>query len=130
MMKNDWLEPSVKRVPRVTVFLGLAAGILTAVLIEPVSGVLVLAGAVLAALGFISLKSFVDRYLQAGPARLWRRAIIFYGLRLLLICLIFLTIIFFFKARVLALAAGFSLILVAILAEAVRYLAGIKQWKA
>ena len=130
MMNNDWLEPSVKRVPRVTVFLGLAAGILTAILIGPVSGVLVMAGSVLAALGFISLKSFVDKYLQEGPAQLWRRAIIFYSLRLLLICLIFLTIIFFFKARVLALVAGFSLILVAILAEAVRYLAGIKQWKA
>lgn len=130
MMNTDWLEPSVKRVPRVTLVLGLAVGILTAVLGGPVSGVLVLAGSALAALGFISLKSFVDRYLQEGPARLWRRALLFYSLRLLLICLIFLTIIFFFKARVLALAAGFSLILVAILVEAVRHLAGIKQWKA
>lgn len=130
MINTDWLESSVKRVPRVTVLLGLAAGIFAAILGGPISGVLVLAGAVLAALGFISLKSFVDRYLQQGSARLWPRALLFYSLRLLLICLIFLTIIFFFKTRVLALAAGFSLILVAILAEAVRHLAGIKQWKA
>ncbi|MCX8161062.1 MAG: hypothetical protein N3G18_09065 [Candidatus Saccharicenans sp.] len=129
-MNTDWLEPSINRIPRVTIFLGLVAGIFTALLSGPISGVLVLAGAALAALGFISLKSFIDKYLQEGPARLWRRAILFYSLRLLLICLIFLTIIFFFKARVLALAAGFSLILVSILVEAVRHLAGIKQWKA
>lgn len=130
MMNADWLEHSVKRVPRVTILLGLAVGILTAFLTEAVSGALVLAGAALAAAGFISLKAFVDKYLQAGPARLWRRAVLFYSLRLVLICLIFLIIIFFFKVRVLALAAGFSLILVAILAEAVRNLAGVKQWKA
>lgn len=129
-MSTDWLEPSVKRVPRITLVLGLAVGILTAILGGPVTGVLVLAGSALAALGFISLKSFVDKYLQEKPTSLWPRALLFYSLRLLLICLIFLIIIFFFKARVLALAAGFSLILVAILAEAVRHLAGIKQWKA
>ncbi len=130
MMNNDWLENSIKRVPRVTLFLGLAVAIPTALLGGLVSGALVLAGAALAATGFVSLKLFINKYLQAGPAKLRRRAVLFYSLRLLLICLIFLTIIFFFKVRVLALAAGFSLILVAILAEAVRHLAGIKQWKA
>lgn len=129
MTNTDWLELSIKRVPRVTILLGLVAGALAALLLEPVTGALVLAGSALAAVGFISIKSFVDKYLQAGRSGFWRRAVLFYSLRLLLICLIFLIIIIFFKGRVLALAAGFSLVVVSILAEAVRNLGSIKQWK-
>lgn len=129
-MSTDWLEKSIRRVPLETVVLGLAAGILTSVFSEPISGVLVLAGSFLAATGFISIKSFIDRYLKAELSRFWRRAVLFYSLRLVLICLIFLIIIIFFKGRVLALAGGFSLIVVSILVEAVRNLASIKQWKA
>jgi len=129
MTNTDWLEPSVRRIPRVTIILGLVAGVMTALLFEAVTGALVLAGAALATVSFISIKSFVDNYLQAGRVGLWRRALVFYSLRLLLICLIFLTIILFFRSRVLALAGGFSLVVVAIMAEAVRILARAKQWK-
>jgi len=129
-MTSDWLDNSMRRIPLETVLLGLAVGIITALVYEPLSGGLVLAGSVLSAAGFLSLKSFVDKYLQSERARLWRRALLFYSLRLLLICLVFLSIILIFKGRVLALAAGLSLILLSILVEAVRNLASIKQWKA
>ncbi|MGQ9800363.1 MAG: hypothetical protein ACUVRL_01645 [Candidatus Saccharicenans sp.] len=128
-MTSDWLDSALKRIPLETVLLGLAVGIITALVYEPLAGGLVLAGSALSAVGFLSLKSFVDKYLQPERARLWRRAILFYSLRLLLICLVFLIIIFTFKGRVLALAAGLSLILLSILVEAVRNLASIKQWK-
>ncbi|MGB4705531.1 MAG: hypothetical protein WBI18_10730, partial [Candidatus Saccharicenans sp.] len=76
------------------------------------------------------VKSFVDRYLYSKSDRLRRRALLFYAVRLLLICLIFLIIIIFFKIRILALAAGFSLIVISILLEVVRNLASLKLWKA
>lgn len=128
-MTSDWLDSAIKRIPLETLLLGLAAGIITAVVFEPLSGGLVLAGSVLSAAGFISLRSFVDKYLHSGQTRMWRRALLFYSLRLLLICLVFLIIILIFKGRVLALAAGLSLILLSILVEAVRHLASITQWK-
>lgn len=128
-MTSDWLDSAIRRIPLTTLLLGLAIGIITAVVFEPLSGGLVLAGSVLSAASFMSLRSFVDRYLKSEPTRLWRRALVFYSLRLLLICLVFLIIILIFKGRVLALAAGLSLIILSILVESVRNLASIKQWK-
>lgn len=128
-MTSDWLDSAIKRIPLETLLLGLAAGIITAVVFEPLSGGLVLMGSALSAAGFMSLRSFVDKYIQSGQTKLWRRALLFYSLRLVLICLIFLIIILIFKGRVLALGAGLSLILLTILVEAVRNLASIKQWK-
>lgn len=129
-MKADGLEKSIRRVPLETLILGVISGAAAFFLFEPAAGVLILAGAILSSLGFISVKSFVDRYLYSKSDRLRRRALLFYAVRLLLICLIFLIIIIFFKTRILALAAGFSLIVISILLEVVRNLASLKLWKA
>jgi len=87
-------------------------------------------GAILAAVGFISLKSFVNRYLGGKRTVLVKRALVLFSLRLLLICLIFLAIIFIFRGKVIAFVAGFSSMVVAVLIEAIRNLVNIKQWKA
>ena len=123
------LDSSVRRVPVQTVVLGVLAGLITGIIADLLSGVLVLGGAILSSLGFIALKSFVNKYLPSDKARVLPRAIILYLLRLVLICLVFLIIIFYFKNKVLAFAAGFSLVLVSVAIEAVRNLAGVKKWK-
>jgi hypothetical protein len=128
-MAEDPLESSLRRIPIETFALGFLTGLGAGWLLDPLSGIIIFAGSGLAALSFISLKSFIDRYLYKNKTVLLRRAIILYSLRLLLICMIFLTIIFFFKGKIIAFVAGFSLLLVSILVEAVRNLANIKPWK-
>ncbi|MCI4445607.1 MAG: hypothetical protein JHC32_06215 [Candidatus Aminicenantes bacterium] len=128
-MAEDPLESSLRRIPIETFALGFLTGLGAGWLLDPLSGIIIFAGSGLAALSFISLKSFIDRYLYKNKTVLLRRAIILYSLRLLLICMIFLTIIFFFKGKIIAFVVGFSLLLVSILVEAVRNLANIKPWK-
>ncbi|MDD8020655.1 MAG: hypothetical protein PHU81_05670 [Acidobacteriota bacterium] len=122
----DLFEKSLKRVPVETMIIGFLASLFVMIWLEVASALLVLAGATLGALGFISLKSFVDRYLSQKKAVFIKRCILLYGLRLLLICLVFLAIIFIFKGKVIAFVAGFSSIVVAILIEAIRNLVKIR----
>jgi hypothetical protein len=126
----DQFEKSLKRVPVETLAIGCLASILVLLFLDPVSAVLVAGGAILAAVGFISLKSFVNRYLGGKRTVLVKRALVLFSLRLLLICLIFLAIIFIFRGKVIAFVAGFSSMVVAVLIEAIRNLVNIKQWKA
>jgi len=128
-MVNDLLESSLRRVPWETIFLGFISGLGTGLFLEPVSGGLVLAGSLLAALSFLTLKSFINKYLTYGRQRLLPRAILIYLFRVILICLIFLIIIFLFRSKVLAFAAGFSLLIISLLIEALRNLASGRQWK-
>lgn len=129
-MASTSIENSIRRVPRETILLGVIAGLATGIFYELLSGILVVLGAGLASLSFLTLNLFVDKYLQANRSGIWRRPVFVYVLRVLLICLIFLIIIFFFKGKVLALVGGFSLMIVSVLIEAVRGLVSVKQWKA
>ncbi|MGB9764846.1 MAG: ATP synthase subunit I [Candidatus Saccharicenans sp.] len=124
------VESSLKRIPLETMGLGLVIGFIAIWLFNLVTGILIFVGSGLAALSFLTLKSFVNRNLDKKKALVLRRAILAYVLRLLLICLVLLIIIFLFKGKVIALVAGFSLIIAAILIEALRNLLSIKQWKA
>jgi len=126
----DQFEKSLKRVPIETLVLGCLASLLVLLFFDPVSAVLVAGGAILATAGFISLKSFVNRYFGGKRTVLVKRALVLFSLRLLLICLIFLAIIFIFRGKVIAFVAGFSSMVVAVLIEAIRNLVNIKQWKA
>jgi len=128
-MASDQMEKSIKRIPAETMVLGLVFGLLAALVFDPISGVLVLAGALVAGLSFIGLKGAVDRWLTQPRSRFMKKALLLYLLRLGLICLIFLTIIFLFKKRVIAFVAGFSVILLSLMIEALINLVSMKQWK-
>lgn len=128
-MNQNHLEASIKRVPRETILLGIIFSITCGIIFDPVWGILVFLGALLSAIGFIALNSFINRYLGKKKTMVLRRAVLMYSLRLLLICLVFLIIIFFFKGKIIAFGAGFSLIVVSVLVEALRNLAYVKQWK-
>jgi len=113
-----------------TIALGCLASILGLIFFDLISAALLVAGALVAAAGFISLRSFVNRYVFREKTVFRKRALILYSLRLLLICLVFLAIIFIFRGKVIAFVAGFSSLVVAVLIEAIRNLVNIRQWKA
>jgi DMSO/TMAO reductase YedYZ heme-binding membrane subunit len=122
-MKQNTLETSLNRVPFETIILGIVAGIISGLIFEPIAGILIFTGALVATVSFVSLKSFIDRYLSKQKSLVLRRAILMYSVRLMLICLVFLIIIFVFKGRAVAFMAGFSLIVISVLIEAIRNLA-------
>ena len=126
----ELFEKSLKRIPVETIALGCLASILGLIFFDLISAALLVAGALVAAAGFISLRSFVDRYIFREKTVFRKRALILYSLRLLLICLVFLAIIFIFRGKVIAFVAGFSSLVVAVLIEAIRNLMNIRQWKA
>lgn len=128
-MNQDQMEKSIKRIPLETAASGLAFGILAGLVFDLITGVLVLAGAVLAGISFFWLRGAVDRWLTQPRAKLMNKALVLYLFRLGLICLIFLIIIFIFKRKIIAFVAGFSIILVVVLIEALIILVSIKQWK-
>jgi len=126
----ELFEKSLKRIPVETILLGCLSSIFGWIFFDLISAGLLVAGALLAAAGFISLRAFVDRYIFKEKAVFRKRALILYSLRLLLICLVFLAIIFIFRGKIIAFVAGFSSLVVAILIEAIRNLVNIRQWKA
>ncbi len=126
----ELFEKSLKRIPVETIVLGVLTSILGLVFFDLTSAGLLVAGALVAAAGFISLRSFVDRYIFKEKTVFRKRALILYSLRLLLICLVFLAIIFIFRVKVIVFVAGFSSLVVAVLIEAIRNLVNIRQWKA
>ncbi|HOP60278.1 MAG: hypothetical protein KA522_02670 [Candidatus Saccharicenans sp.] len=126
----ELFEKSLKRIPVETIALGCLASILGLIFFDLISAALLVAGALVAAAGFISLRSFVNRYVFREKTVFRKRALILYSLRLLLICLVFLAIIFIFRSKVIAFVAGFSSLVVAVLIEAIRNLVNIRQWKA
>lgn len=128
-MIADRMEKSIKRIPAETSILGLAVGLLVGSIYEPLSGLLVLAGALVAGGSFLGLKGTVDRWLTQPKSKFIKKALVLYLVRLGLICLIFLTIILLFKKKVIAFAAGFSLIVVSIMIEALINLVSMRQWK-
>ncbi|HRD02855.1 MAG TPA: hypothetical protein PLP57_09500 [Candidatus Saccharicenans sp.] len=126
----DLFEKSLKRVPVETALIGFLVSLVILIFFDPASAALAAAGAGLAAVGFISLKFFVDRYISREKTVFRKKALGLFCLRLLLICLVFLAIIFIFRGKVIAFVAGFSSLVVAVLIEAIRNLVNIKQWKA
>jgi hypothetical protein len=123
-------ERVLRRIPAETI-------VVSAVLAVPViflsglpAGLLFLGGGALAALGFLWLRQSLTRFLLRDGAGALRFAILLYALRLLLICGVFFIIILLFPRKILAFGAGFSVIILVMLAEGARALLRMKTWKA
>jgi len=129
-MSDDQMEKSLKRIPGETVVFGLVFGLLAALFFDPISGLLVLAGAVAGNLSFLGLKGFVDRWLTRPKSLFVQKALLLYVVRLGLICLVFLIIILLFKKKIFAFVAGFSLIMLSVMVEAlINLVVSTKKWK-
>jgi hypothetical protein len=123
-------EKILKRIPLEIAALALLGALAAAILTkDTMSGLFVLLGGGLAALGFVSLKHSVTRFLGSDKRRAVRSAVLLYGLRLVLILSVFSIIILFFPGRIYAFIAGFSTVIVVFMAEAVAAFSRMKQWK-
>ena len=123
-------EKVLKRIPLEIMALALLGALAAAVLTgDAVFALFVLLGGGLAALGFVSLKHSVTRFLGADKRRAVRSAVLLYGLRLMLIIAVFSIIILFFPGRIYAFIAGFSVVVLVFIAEAVAAFSRMKQWK-
>jgi hypothetical protein len=123
-------EKILKRIPLEIAALALLGALAAAILTkDTMYGLFVLLGGGLAALGFVSLKHSVTRFLGSDKRRAVRSAVLLYGLRLVLILSVFSIIILFFSGRIYAFIAGFSTVIVVFMAEAVAAFSRMKQWK-
>jgi len=122
-------ERILGRVPFEVVAFAAVVGIPVGLVFGPLAGVFFLAGGALAAVGFLWLKSSLNRVLSKGKARALRSGILLYALRFVLILGVFLIIILLYPKKLLAFAAGFSSVIPVFLGEAVAALARMKSWK-
>ena len=122
-------EKILRRIPLEILGLALLGFIFAWILKDAGSGLFVLLGGCLAALGFISLKHSISRLLGPDKKRAMRSAVLLYGVRLVLIIAVFSIIILFFPGRIYAFIFGFSAIILVFLVEAVVALSRMKSWK-
>jgi hypothetical protein len=123
-------ERILRRIPLEILALAAVLAVPAVLLAGPAAGLLFLAGGALAALGFLWLRQSLTRFLLRDRAGTLRSALLLYALRLLLICGAFFIIILLFPKKILAFGAGFSVIVLVMLAEGVRALLHWKTWKA
>jgi hypothetical protein len=126
---TDIEEKIMKRIPREIVAVAAVLGILGAAVFDALTGLFVLAGGALAALGFAWLKRSLERVLLRGKPQALRAGILLYAARLGLIIALFFLIILFYPRKLLAFAVGFSTMIPVFLGEVAIALARTKQWK-
>jgi len=123
-------EPFLRRIPYEIAGLSALLAVPAAFLFDAATGLFVLAGGVFSALGFAWLKQSLTRLLARGVRGARRSGALIYALRLVLICAVFFLIILLYPKKILAFVAGFSTVVPVALAEAVRGLLQLRQWKA
>ncbi len=99
------------------------------VLWGPLQALFILLGGGAAAASFLGLRRSMEDILAGDKKRARRRGVLLYGLRILLILIVFSLIILFYSKMVLPFAIGFSAIVAIFLMEAVRALTRLRQWK-
>jgi ATP synthase I chain len=133
-MANDVPEAFEDRLlRRIPLEIAVAAALLgagAALLFDPATGLFVLAGGLVSALGFAWLKRSLTGFLTRGVQGARRAGVLLYALRVVLICAIFFLIILLYPKRILAFVAGFSTVVPVSLAVAIRGLLQLKKWKA
>jgi hypothetical protein len=125
----NYEERVLGRIPLEVSIIALVLAIIALLFFTPLTAVFILAGGVFSALSFVWLKKALLRVLGPDRRRAVRSGLAFYLLRLLLLLAVFSFIIFLFPRMILAFVAGFSSLILAILAEAAVAVSQMKQWK-
>lgn len=123
-------QEALRRLPLEIIAGAALVAVILAVAINPATGLFFFAGGALATLSFLWMKNTVGRILTRKRSEAIRSGVLFYVLRFVLILGIFLLIILAYPNRILAFAAGFSMVIPAFIIEATRAFALMKQWKA
>ena len=127
---TDALEQRIiRRIPVEVVVLAAVLALGAALLLDPVTGLIVFAGGVFAALGFVWLRQSLWRFLSREKKGALRSGILLYALRLVLICAVLLLIILVYPRKIIAFVAGFSAIVPVALFEGLRGLVLMRTWK-
>jgi ATP synthase I chain len=128
--QTDPLEERIlRRIPVEIVVLAAVLGSAAGFVIDPLTGLFVLAGGVFSALGFVWLKQSLTRFLSREKRGALRSGILFYVLRLVLICAVFFLIILVYPKKIFAFVAGFSAVVPVSLFEGLRGLFLLRTWK-
>jgi len=128
--KTDVVEERIlRRIPVEITAFAAALAIAAALLLDPLTGLFVLAGGLFAALGFAWLRRSLNRFLSGEKRGALRSGIVLYALRLVLICAVFSLIILVYPKKIIAFVAGFSAVVPVILAEGIRGLLLMRTWK-
>ena len=125
----NYEERVLRRIPLEVAVIALVLAVVALLFFSPLTGVFIVAGGVFSALSFIWLKKALLRFLSQDRRRAVRSGLAFYLLRLVLLLAVFCIIIVLFPRMILAFVAGFSSLILAILAEAAIALSQMKQWK-
>jgi hypothetical protein len=126
----NYEERVLRRVPLEVPVIAFVLASIALLFFSPLTGIFILAGGIFAALSFAWMKQALRRILGPDRRKAIRSGLAFYLLRLLLLLAVFSFIILVFPRMILAFVAGFSSLILAILAEAAIALSQMKQWKA
>ena len=130
MDMTDPLEETIlRRIPLEIVVAGTILGLLALPFFGAQTALFVVAGAALAALGFLWMKASLTRFLVRGRKEALRSGVLVYAARLALILAAFFLIILFFPGRILAFAAGFSAPVPVFFIEGASALLRMEKWK-
>ena len=86
---DDLEEKILRRIPLEILSGGVLLALATLPFFGPISALAVFAGGIVSALGFLWMKSTLTRILRSGPRPALRKAFLIYGLRLVLILVVF-----------------------------------------
>jgi hypothetical protein len=125
----NYEERVLRRIPLEVPIIAFVLAIIALLFFTPLTGVFILAGGVFSALSFIWLKKALLRFLSQDRRRAVRSGLALYLLRLVLLLAVFSIIILVFPRMILGFVAGFSSLVLAILAEAAIAVSQMKQWK-
>ena len=122
-------EKILRRIPREILYLSIAFSVPVFVLFDPISALFFILGGIMTALNFLWFKKEVTKFLVYHKKKAVKSLLSLYGLRIVLIIGVFSIIIFFFSKKILAFAAGFSMLIPVALVEAAVGLLKLKTWK-
>jgi len=121
-------EKILRRIPFEIIVLALTLALGSLLFYDWMTGLLIFAGGILAAVNFVWMKQALKRFLASGRQKALRSGVALYVLRLLLILAVFFIIILLFSKKIIAFAAGFSAIILVFLIEAIAGLSRLKKW--
>jgi len=125
----NYEERVLRRIPLEIAVIALVLATVALLFFAPLTGVFILAGGLFSALSFIWLKKALVRFLSSDRRRAVRSGLALYFVRLFLLLAVFSFIILLFPRMILAFVAGFSSLVLAVLAEAVSAVSQMKKWK-
>ena len=125
-------ERILKRIPLEIAALSIIIALFSLLFFSPLTALFIIAGGAFSALSFIWLKQTITRLIpmkNGSSQSALLSALLFYGLRLVLILAIFFIIIFFFSKKIIAFIVGFSTVVPVFMVEAASMLLRMKKWK-